>query len=202
MLTFPAKTMKISSISIGAFSFSLLIAASLTGCLPGGGTLDQTDGGAGSGGGSGGSAGGSGGSGSGGTGSSACGGSSGTSPNANFAFVKTLISNTCAGADCHEQGGNYQPYLIGMSGPFSDAELHMKLTTLTSQKCGGRVLVKPCEPDASAFYLVQKPGDACGTGAFRMPFACIDSPDALTRCTLADELEAIRQWIANGATMQ
>ena len=88
----------------------------------------------------------------------------------------------CGGSGCHNE--NQAPKF------FEDATLHTMLTTYTVAKCGGRVLVKPCKPEESALYLVQK--GQC-EGVEKMPKGCVDT------CTVPDELEAVRQWIANGA---
>jgi hypothetical protein len=116
----------------------------------------------------------------------ACGGSSGNSPNANFAYIRTLVADTCGGAGCHNEAP-MQPQLV------DDAALYTTLTTYRAQLCRNRVLVKPCAPEESAFYLVQR--GECEDVA-QMPFGCVD------RCTPPDDIEAIRQWIANGAPEQ
>ena len=122
-----------------------------------------------------------------------CGGSSGTSTLANWANLRDVVDNTCFGSDCHTQGDR-QPYMLGLSAaPLADTDLYTKLTTYTTAKCGQRMLVKPCAPDESAFYLAQM--GMCGDIP-QMPFGC--SP-AYDNCTPADKLEGIRQWIANGA---
>ena len=53
------------------------------------------------------------------------------------------------------------------------------------------MLVRPGSPEESSFLLVQR-GGACGA-LDQMPFGCVDT------CTPPDYLEAVRQWIANGA---
>jgi hypothetical protein len=99
----------------------------------------------------------------------------------------------CFGSDCHTEGDR-EPFLLGLnSTPLGDAALHDKLTTYRTVKCGQRVLVKPCAPDDSAFYLAQ--AGRCGELA-QMPFGCMPEFD---NCTPADKLEGIRQWIASGA---
>ena len=123
------------------------------------------------------------------------GGSTGsTSVMANWALVREIVT-TCAGADCH---ADREPKIIGPAGQLSDADLYAKLTTHVSAKCGNRVLVKPCAPEESAFFLVQRP-EACGPAnvAKQMPFGCGDGS-----CTSADYLEGVRQWIAKGAPRQ
>jgi hypothetical protein len=133
-----------------------------------------------------------------------CGGASGTSTLATWANVRDVIEGSspppmgCFGADCHTQGDR-EPFLLGLnSTPMSDAALYDKLTTYRTVKCGKRVLVKPCAPNDSAFYLAQ--ADRCGDDPAdelpQMPFGCLPEFD---NCTPADKLEGIRQWIANGA---
>jgi hypothetical protein len=125
-------------------------------------------------------------------GSSATGGSFGaggsSSTLANFATVREIVSVTCGGTSCH-QAGDTPPTLL-----VDDAKLYSTLTTFVSKKCGNRVLVNPGSPQDSAFYLAQ--AGLCGATLSRMPFGCVD------RCTPADYLEGVRQWIANGATQQ
>jgi hypothetical protein len=128
-----------------------------------------------------------------GTGMASCGGSSGTSTLANWANVRDVVDNTCFGSDCHVQGER-EPILLGTnSAPLSDTDLYKKLTTYKTTLCGQRMLVKPCAPDESAFYLAQ--AGTCGDVP-QMPFGCVPVYD---NCTPTDKLEGIRQWIANGA---
>ena len=63
--------------------------------------------------------------------------------------MKVVIGFYCGGAGCHNEG---QPpnYFPG-----NDATLYRTLTEYKVTKCGGRVLVKPCAPQESAFYLAQ-----------------------------------------------
>jgi hypothetical protein len=122
-----------------------------------------------------------------------CGGASGTSALATFANVKDVVNNTCFGSDCHTQGDR-EPFLLALgAAPLSDADLYKKLTTYKTSMCGARMLVKPCAPEESAFYLAQ--AGMCGDIP-QMPFGCVPAYD---NCTPDDKLEGIRQWIANGA---
>jgi hypothetical protein len=128
-----------------------------------------------------------------------CGGASGTSTLATWANVRDIIEPAvplggCYGADCHREGER-EPILLEASGTtrLSDAALYQKLMTYRTVKCGGRVLVKPCAPEDSSFYLAQT--NACGD-LLQMPFGCVPAYD---NCTPADKLEGLRQWIANGA---
>jgi hypothetical protein len=127
-----------------------------------------------------------------------CGGSGGTSEKATWANVRDILApqepiGGCFGSDCHTQGDR-EPYLFGLeSAPLSDADLYRKLTTYKTTLCGQRMLVKPCAPEESAFYLAQM--GQCGDLA-QMPFGCDPKYD---NCTPADKLEGLRQWIAKGA---
>jgi hypothetical protein len=122
--------------------------------------------------------------GTGGTGSASCsaGGAGGSSDKADYATMR-LVVTTCGGPGCHND--STQPTLV------DDANLYATLTTYKSALCGGRVLVKRCAPEESAFYLAQK--GECGAGLPQMPLGCVDL------CTPPDYLEGIRQWIAKGA---
>ena len=128
-----------------------------------------------------------------------CGGSSGTSTLATWANVRDVVDMTCAGADCHE---TREPLMYGSTGPLTDAALYSKLTTYVAPQCGGRMLVKPCAPDDSAFFRAQAhmceglAGTLLGMPLPYMPYGCDPMYD---NCTPADKLEGIRQWIANGA---
>jgi len=135
--------------------------------------------------------------GTGGTVSCAAGGSSGTSALATWDNVKDVVSGGnpggCYGSDCHIQGDR-QPYLLALAAaPLSDADLYNKLTTYKTMKCGQRLLVKPCAPEESAFYLAQ--AGRC-SDLPQMPFGC--NP-VYQNCTPDDKLEGVRQWILKGA---
>jgi len=132
-----------------------------------------------------------------GTGMVACGGSTATSALANWANVRDVVDNTCHGSDCHTKGERALVLLDTGSAPLSDTDLYNTLTTFhTDALCGSRVMVKPCAPMESAFYLAQ--AGMCDNLPY-MPFGC--SP-AYDNCTPADKLEGIRQWIADGARRQ
>jgi hypothetical protein len=170
---------------IGRIFVVLALLAPLGACLPSAGEVTG--------------AGGSSGGGAGGTGGpiTCAGGSPGTSDKANWTTVRDVVDITCTGADCHATGDR-EPYMIGLTGPLSDADLYNKLTTYKAAKCGDRVMVKPCAPEESAFYRAQA-GMCEGTAGVAlayMPFGCMPIYD---NCTAADLLEGIRQWIAKGA---
>jgi hypothetical protein len=77
--------------------------------------------------------------------------------------------------------------------PDDDTALYTTLTTYKVTKCGGRVLVKPCAPEDSAFYRAQSDPTMCEMLP-QMPFGC-----GAGNCTQPDDLEIVRQWIAAGA---
>jgi len=140
--------------------------------------------------------------GTGGTGMVACGGSPGTSPKGNWAGVREAVDLSCQGSDCHTQGDR-EPILFGLTGPLSDDVLYTKLTTFVAARCMGRMMVKPCAPDESAFYLAQKglcEGGGGGDGPLPyMPFGCDPKYD---NCTSQELLDGVRDWIAKGAPRQ
>lgn len=107
------------------------------------------------------------------------------SPLANYETMRTIVG-TCSGSGCHNEGQS--PRVV------DDATLYATLTTYVVTTCGNRVLVKPCHPDDSAFYLAQR--GMCGALLPQMPLGCVDD------CTPENYLEGIREWIAKGALKQ
>jgi hypothetical protein len=103
-------------------------------------------------------------------------------PGPNFQTVQDIASNRCGGTICHSGATN--PRIN------DNPNLYATLTTYRAGACGGFKLVEPCKPDESAFYLAQM--GQCD-GIPRMPLDCVDT------CTPEGTLEAVRQWIANGA---
>lgn len=180
--------MKRFSSLVGTSSILVLLAA-LGGCAPTA-SLQGTGGTGGSGG-------------AGGTGGVvACGGAPATSAKANWAGVREVVDLSCQGSDCHTQGDR-EPILFGIAGPLTDADLYTKLTTFKSARCRDRMMVKPCDPDQSAFYLAQAglcEGGGGGDGPLPyMPFGC---DPKYYNCTTPELLEGIKQWIAKGAPRQ
>jgi hypothetical protein len=114
----------------------------------------------------------------------ATGGSTGV---ATWTDVKTVVGFYCGGTSCHNNGQT--PNLF----PDNDTALYTTLTTYKVAKCGGRVLVKPCAPDDSAFFRAQSDPTKCEMLP-QMPFGCGGG-----NCTQPDDLEIVRQWIAAGA---
>src|SRR5262245_55183385 len=60
---------------------------------------------------------------------------------ANFAGMTIIVQDYCGGAGCHNEG--HPPMLF-------EGDLYTVLTTYRVAKCGNRLLVDPCKPDASA----------------------------------------------------
>jgi hypothetical protein len=106
---------------------------------------------------------------------------------ATFADIKTVIGFYCGGAGCHNNGQTPNFFAD------SDTALYTTLTTYKVAKCGGRVLVKPCAPEDSAFYRAQSDPTKCEMLP-QMPFGCVGGS-----CVQPDDLEMVRQWIAAGA---
>jgi hypothetical protein len=170
--------MKLSALPVLARTFTFLVVLGGLGACAGGLESNAGQGGSsgqsGAGGGTGGSA----------SCAAATGGSVGS---ATFADVKTVVGFYCGGTDCHNSGR--MPNLF----PDDDTTLYTTLTTYKVTKCGGRVLVKPCAPDDSAFYRAQRDPTTCEMLP-QMPFGC-----GAGNCTQPDDLELVRQWIAAGA---
>jgi hypothetical protein len=116
---------------------------------------------------------------------SAGGSTGGSSALANWDTMRMIVQQQCGGPGCHND--TQTPHFV------DDANLYATLTTYVSTMCGNRVMVKPCFPEESAFYLAQR--GECGT-LEKMPKGCSDL------CTPDSYLEGIRQWIANGAPKQ
>lgn len=123
----------------------------------------------------------------GGTGGGASCAPGGGSGSATWSDVKTVVGFYCGGTGCHNNGQT--PNLF----PDTDEALYTTLTTYKVAKCGGRVLVKPCAPDDSAFYRAQSDPTTCEMLP-QMPFGC-----GVGSCTQPDDLAIVRQWIAAGA---
>lgn len=102
-------------------------------------------------------------------------------PGPNFQTVRD-IATRCAGVICHS--GTMNPMIQ------DTPNLYQTLTTYQAGLCSGFKLIEPCKPEESAFYLAQR-GECANIP--RMPLECVDN------CTPTEDLEALRQWIANGA---
>jgi hypothetical protein len=161
--------MKVSFLSVFARTFAFLVVLGGVGACAGG--LESNPGQGGS------------------SGGASCGpaGTGGSSGVATFSDVKTVVGFYCGGTTCHNSGQT--PNLF----PDNDTALYTTLTTYKVTKCGGRVLVKPCAPEDSAFYRAQADPTMCEMLP-QMPFGCGGG-----NCTQPDDLEIVRQWIAAGA---
>lgn len=106
-----------------------------------------------------------------------------------FATVQFVIqSASCFGAGCHNDEMN--PLDLQLN-----EELHTRLTTHISKNCGDLPIVNPGKPDESAFIKILK--GPCGATP-RMPIECVNDGDA--KCVPNEYIDAIAQWIADGAT--
>ncbi|WP_437302951.1 hypothetical protein [Sorangium sp. So ce388] len=111
---------------------------------------------------------------------------SGSGVEPTFETVKFVIENvTCFGAGCHNDDMNRLDLQV-------DGELHARLTSHITEDCGP--LVDTSNPQESALIKVLK--GPCGSTP-RMPLECINDGDA--KCVPADYIEAMTQWIADGA---
>jgi len=162
--------MKVSSLSVLARTFALLVVFGGAGACAGG--LESSPGQ----GGSGGTA-----------GAVSCAATGGSVGAATFSDVKAVVGFYCGGTTCHNSG--QLPNLF----PDDDATLYATLMTYKVTKCGGRVLVKPCAPQDSAFFRAQSDPTTCEMLP-QMPYGC-----GTGNCTQPDDLEIVRQWIAAGA---
>ncbi|XXX75931.1 hypothetical protein WMF30_50605 [Sorangium sp. So ce134] len=102
--------------------------------------------------------------------------------------MKFVIENvTCFGAGCHNDDMNPLDLRV-------DEELHARLTSHVSRNCGNLPIVNPGNPQESA--LIKILTGPCGTTP-RMPPECVNDGDA--KCVPDDYIQAITQWIADGA---
>jgi hypothetical protein len=106
-------------------------------------------------------------------------------------FLDTPIANGSACFDCHESEGDL-PYVFK-----DDETLYDTLMTSVIERCDGRVLVVPGEPENSALYLVMSGVDQCGM-LNRMPKGCVQD-EFFDNCVPPATVERIRLWIAEGA---
>ncbi|WP_438003758.1 hypothetical protein WME89_33515 [Sorangium sp. So ce321] len=111
---------------------------------------------------------------------------SGSGVEPTFETVKFVIENvTCFGAGCHNDEMNRLDLQV-------DGDLHARLTSHMTEDCGP--LVDTANPQESALIKVLK--GPCGSTP-RMPLECINDGDA--KCVPDDYIEAMTQWIADGA---
>jgi hypothetical protein len=130
-------------------------------------------------------------------------GSSGTAGNAStlaptFATVKLVFGGggsimTCAAAPCHGVNGMAPPSKPLELPTNDDQKLYTNLTTYVSKACNDTTLVTPGKPEQSALLTILK--GPCGMTP-RMPYGCTTEAGD---CIPDDYIEAVKQWIANGA---
>lgn len=102
-----------------------------------------------------------------------------------FETLHFVIQNACFGAGCHNDDMNALDLMI-------DEELHMRVSSHTTKNCGA--LVNLDNPEESALIKILK--GPCGATP-RMPLECVNDGDA--KCIPPDYIEALTQWIADGA---
>ncbi|AUX37683.1 hypothetical protein SOCE836_099130 [Sorangium cellulosum] len=102
--------------------------------------------------------------------------------------MKFVIENaSCFGAGCHNDEMNPLDLQV-------NAELRTRLTSHVSENCGNLLIVNPGKPEESALIKILK--GPCGDTP-RMPLECVNDGDA--KCVPPNYIEAISQWIADGA---
>lgn len=117
---------------------------------------------------------------------------------ATFATAKLVFGGgggitTCAAAPCHGINGAAPPD-DPLELPTNDDDLLYKnLTSYTSKTCGNIKLVDPGNPTQSALIKILK--GPCGTTP-RMPYGCSEETGD---CIPNEYIEALTQWITNGA---
>ena len=94
---------------------------------------------------------------------------------------------------CHAKGSMSPPPPATPVSLAPDCNLYNTLLTYQVAACGNLPLVKPGEPDASALPMVLENG--CGLPVQQMPSGC--APDG---CYGPEYTQAVRTWIANGAS--
>ncbi|WP_437499155.1 hypothetical protein [Sorangium sp. So ce1099] len=111
---------------------------------------------------------------------------SGSGVEPTFETVKFVIENvTCFGAGCHNDEMNRLDLQL-------DEDLHTRLVSHMTEDCGP--LVDTANPQESALIKILK--GPCGSTP-RMPLECVNDGDA--KCVPDDYIEAMTQWIADGA---
>jgi hypothetical protein len=118
-----------------------------------------------------------------------------------FDTVKLVIEGggpimTCSAAPCHGVGGVVPPGRPLALPSNDDALLYTNLTSYVSTACGNLKLVTPGSPAESALPKILS--GPCGMTP-RMPYMCSDQNG---NCIPREYIDAITQWIANGAARQ
>ncbi len=112
-------------------------------------------------------------------------------PEASIETLELVISSLgCDGACCHGAAAEITPLNLTPRGP----ELVASLTSTVSEKCNNLPIVDPGNPEGSALVVLMK--EDCG-GIARMPAGCL--PGEGGGCVPDPYIEAIEQWIADGA---
>lgn len=117
---------------------------------------------------------------------------SGQNPAPTFETVKAVMDFGCYGAQCHD----LEEHPLHLKG--TDEEIIETMKTHMVQKCDGALVVNTASPADSA--LVRVLSGACGDIP-RMPPTCMgcDQYPDNTSCIPDDYIQAIQQWIADGA---
>ncbi|WP_437294688.1 hypothetical protein [Sorangium sp. So ce426] len=102
-----------------------------------------------------------------------------------FETFQYVVQNACWGAGCHNDEMNPLDLMI-------DEELHTRVSSHITKNCGD--LINIDNPEESGLIKILK--GPCGATP-RMPLECVSDGDAA--CIPADYLEALTQWIADGA---
>jgi hypothetical protein len=121
--------------------------------------------------------------------------SGGMTIEASFETLKYVIQNvqpSCAAADCH---GNNEFNNLNL---VVDDQLYSNLTLTMSEACGNLPVVNPGNPAQSAIVMLLR--GPCGE-LERMPRGCIEN-EFENNCVPDEYIQAIEQWIANGAPEQ
>ncbi|WP_437981465.1 hypothetical protein [Sorangium sp. So ce117] len=123
---------------------------------------------------------------------SAATGGGGSAVDPTFETVRAVVAQTgCSDASCHN--GEAEPRLL------DDDTLYATLTTHISEACGDIPLVTPGAPEQSALVKILK--GPCGDIA-RMPNGCVGEPGPEYTCLPQAYIDAIEQWVADGAQQQ
>ncbi|CAN97086.1 MULTISPECIES: hypothetical protein [Sorangium] len=102
-----------------------------------------------------------------------------------FETLQYVVQNACWGAGCHNDEMNPLDLMI-------DGELHTRVSSHVTKNCGN--LIDTGNPEESGLIRILK--GPCG-GTPRMPLECVSDGDAA--CIPPDYIEALTQWIADGA---
>ncbi|WP_437525156.1 hypothetical protein WME79_37580 [Sorangium sp. So ce726] len=110
---------------------------------------------------------------------------SGSGREPTFETFTYVVQNACWGAGCHNDEMN--PLNLRV-----DGELHTRVSSHVTKHCGD--LLNTDNPEESGLIKILK--GPCG-GTPRMPLECVSDGDAA--CIPPDYIQALTQWIADGA---